>query len=72
MPRETETMTVAQVAERLKVQPKTVRKFIRSGTLKASNIGTPERPRYAIREAILLAFLEAREVVGVEEEPGGV
>jgi len=61
-------LTVADVADRLKVQPKTVRKFIQAGALKASNIGTRKRPRYAIREAFLEAFLEARAVTGIEEE----
>lgn len=63
-------LTVAEVAERLKIKPKTVRKLIRSGQLKASNIGSAKRPRYAIREAFLLAFLEAREVVGIEDDGG--
>lgn len=63
-------LNVAEVAERLKVRPKTVRKFIRSGALKASNIGSKKRPRYVIREAFLYAFLEARAVVGIEDEGG--
>lgn len=61
-------LTVAEVAERLKLNIKTVRKFIRSGALKASNIGTGKRSRYAIKEASLEAFLECREVVGIEDE----
>lgn len=68
MPRD--VLTVAEVAARLRIRPKTVRKFIRSGALKASNIGTAKRPRYAIREDFLDAFLEARAVVGIEEEGG--
>ncbi len=69
-----ETLTTRHVAERLHVQPKTVRKWIKTGELKASNLGGKKRPRYVIREASVEAFLEARAVVGIEqdtEETGG-
>lgn len=61
-------LTVAEVAARLKIKPKTVRKLIRSGQLKASNIGSKKGPLYAIREAFLIAFLKEREVVGIEDD----
>ncbi|WP_158949968.1 helix-turn-helix domain-containing protein [Pseudodesulfovibrio cashew] len=58
--------TVAEVAARLEVSVKTVRKFIRTGQLKAYNLGSKKRYRYAIRKAFLEAFLAAREVTGIE------
>lgn len=63
-------LTVAEVAAALKIKPKTVRKFIRTGQIKASNIGTKKAPRYAIQEAYLQAFLDSREVVGIEGDGG--
>jgi excisionase family DNA binding protein len=63
-------LTVAEVAGRLRVTHKTVRKFIHNGSLKASNLGTRKRPRYAIQAAFLKAFLEARQVVGIESDGG--
>lgn len=72
MPHDTATLTVAEVAAQLRVGEKKVRAYIRTGDLKASNLGTTKRPRYAIRKAMLEAFLEAREVVGIEEDGGDV
>ncbi|MFK4765459.1 helix-turn-helix domain-containing protein [Desulfobaculum sp. SPO524] len=62
------TLTVRQVAERLECRPEYVRGLIRRGELRASNLGTAERPRYRIRAISLEAFLDEREVVGIEED----
>lgn len=52
-----EYFTVAEVAEILKLNPETVRNYIRQGRLKASKIGR----EYRISEKRLQEFLEATE-----------
>ncbi len=56
--RQGEWFTVDEVAERLKVNPVTVRGWIRSGELKAVQLG---RAGYRIIEADLQAFLDQRK-----------
>lgn len=56
------TLTVREVATRLGVSTEHVRRLIRSGELRASNIGTTKRIVYRVREGALLRFLDAREV----------
>lgn len=50
-----------QVARQLGVAPETVIGWIRSGQLKASNLASGIRPRFAIRPADLDAFLLSRQ-----------
>lgn len=55
-------LTPPQVAEQLGVDPATVICWIRSGQLKASNVGKgAQRPRYKIRQSDLDQFLKSRQ-----------
>ena len=55
-------LTPPQAAEQLGVDPSTVIGWIRTGQLRASNIGKGgKRPRYRIRESDLDAFLKSRQ-----------
>lgn len=51
-------LTPNEVKEKLNVCYKTVIKYIRTGKLNASNIGTLERPRYRIKQEDLDDFLK--------------
>ncbi|MCT4626986.1 helix-turn-helix domain-containing protein [Halodesulfovibrio sp.] len=62
----TTTLTVKDVAAVLGIQVEVVRRLIRRGELRASNIGTAAKPMYRIRQAALEKFLDEREVLGVE------
>ncbi len=53
-------LTVGEVAERLRVNEVTVRRWIQRGELPALNVGG-RRPEYRIRQAAFEAFIEARE-----------
>ena len=53
-------LTTAEVRTILKVSNKTLLKYIHTGQLKSSNIGTGSRPRYRIRRDDLGTFLEER------------
>ena len=64
----TKTLSVKQVAEELETRPEWVRRMIRSGEIKASNIGKGTRPVYRIRKTTLDAFIEERTVLGIQEE----
>ena len=55
-----EYWTVAEVAARLKVDPETVRRWIRSGELKAVPLG--HRTGYRITESDLDAFIQSRKL----------
>ena len=52
-------MTVETVAGRLKCDPKTVRKYIQDGSLKAANFGSWERPVYKVSESDFYEFYHA-------------
>jgi len=54
----TEYLTVSEVAERLKVQPLTVRRWLNSGDLTGIQLG--DRAGWRITEEDLRDFLEAR------------
>lgn len=60
------TLTVRDAAKILGVDVEVVRKLIRRGELRASNIGTPAKPLYRIRQAALDKFLDDYEVIGTE------
>ena len=49
-------LTVEAVAQRLKCDPKTVRKYIQDGKLGAANFGTWDRPVWKISEADFAEF----------------
>ena len=57
-------LTVEDVATRLSVHPDTVRRWIKSGELRAINLGV--RAGYRIPKSALDEFLKQRE-----ERPGG-
>src|SRR5205814_5905575 len=78
-PNPEELLTVAQVAQLLKVIPDTVRTWIQSGALTASRPGDGARPgrKYRVRRVDLDAFVAAsqrppasQEVVSVAEAEG--
>jgi excisionase family DNA binding protein len=52
-----ELLTTSQVAEELKIDVKTVRKWINNGELEASDLGR----EYRVRRRDLEAFLESRK-----------
>ena len=52
-----ELLTTSQVAEELKIDVKTVRKWINNGELEASDLGR----EYRVRRRDLDAFLESRK-----------
>ena len=54
----TEYLTVSEVAERLKVQPLTVRRWLNSGALTGIQLG--DRAGWRITEEDLRDFLETR------------
>lgn len=49
--------TVAEIAERLKIRPDSVRRFIRQGTLRASRLGTGPKAKLRISESAVKEFL---------------
>jgi excisionase family DNA binding protein len=53
--------TVPEIAKFLRVSPETVRGWIESGELEASNLSTSSRPRYSISAADFLSFEESRK-----------
>lgn len=55
-------LTIPQVAERLQLNEQHIRKLIRRGELRASNIGGAHRPSYRIEETAVEEFLQARAV----------
>ena len=63
-----QTLTVVEVAKRLKVRPEWVRKAIKSKELRGHNVGTKARPRYRVREDVLSAFIDARTVNDIERD----
>ena len=54
----TEYLTVSEIAERLKVQPLTVRRWLNNGALTGIQLG--DRAGWRITEDDLREFLEAR------------
>ena len=61
-----EYLTVTEVAERLKVTPLTVRRWLNSGALGGVHLGN--RAGWRITEAELSAFLESRRRPAADEE----
>ena len=57
---EDQWLTVSEVAERLRVNEVTVRRWIQRGELVALNVGG-RRPEYRVRQTALDAFIDARE-----------
>ena len=55
-----DTLTVPDVARELKTSEDTIRGWINSGQLRASDIGT-QRPRYVILRDDLNTFLKSRQ-----------
>jgi excisionase family DNA binding protein len=52
--------TVAQVAERLQVNPETVRRWLRSGELRGRLLG--DKAGYRVEEGDLRNFIEQRKI----------
>ena len=61
-----EYLTVADVAERLKVQPLTVRRWLKSGDLAGIQLG--DRAGWRITEDDLASFLDQRRSGGASGE----
>jgi hypothetical protein len=58
---EKDTYSPADIAKRLHVSPATVRHWITTRQLKASNLASGQRPRYIIQPDALEAFLKMRQ-----------
>lgn len=56
-----DVLTPPEIADWLATSPETVLGWIKSGQLKASNLATGNRPRYAILPDDLAAFLKSRQ-----------
>lgn len=59
-----EIYTIEEVAKRLKVHDRTVRRYIKSGDLKAVNLGSDSQPNWRIQEEDFLSFLDKRKTKG--------
>jgi len=62
-------LTFAEVCERLRMSPKTLRKLITSGEIEASRVGSHGiggNGQYRITEEALAAYIERRKVVPVK------
>lgn len=53
--------TIDEIAEQLKVHDRTVRRYIKSGDLKAVNLGSENQPNWRIQDIDFLAFLEKKK-----------
>jgi excisionase family DNA binding protein len=60
-------LTINEVAERLKVTPLTVRRWLNAGSLAGRQSG--DRAGWLIAETDLQTFLDARRRGGVQERP---
>ncbi len=58
---DTQLLTVEEVAQRLKMHPETVRRWIRDGQLHAIRFGTGKRASLRIRESEVERFLANQE-----------
>jgi excisionase family DNA binding protein len=58
-------LTVNEVAERLKVTPLTVRRWLNAGSLEGIQLG--DRAGWRVTESDLQTFLDARRRGGVQE-----
>jgi excisionase family DNA binding protein len=64
MQHDSELLTVADVAQRLRVSTSTVRNLIRRRVLHGINVGSAKRPHWRILGAELERFLREREGSG--------
>jgi excisionase family DNA binding protein len=55
------SLTISELAEKLRVGRPEIRKWIRSGEFRAVDLGDPGRPRLLITPDRLEAFLKGRE-----------
>ena len=55
-----QTLTVAEIAEHLKLNPQTVRDWCKSGQLEAVNVGTPARAIWRVSVTSLERFKRSR------------
>lgn len=68
MPTQPPLMDIPAVAQRLSVGRNFVYARIRDGSLKAIDIGTPDRPRLRVSEAHLTEFIKARQDTGTDHD----
>ncbi len=61
LPESRTVLTPPQVAEQLGVAPETVVTWIKNGELKAANLATSSRPRYAVTPEDVQDFLKKRQ-----------
>lgn len=67
-----EWLTVEEVADFFRVNPETVRRWIRAGELPVLDLGGP-RAGYRIRRSDLASFTESRYgVIGIRRREGSV
>lgn len=68
LPTQPPLMDIPTVAKRLSVGRNFVYARIRDGSLKAVDIGTPDRPRLRVSEAHLAEFIKARQDTGTDHD----
>jgi excisionase family DNA binding protein len=56
-----EIYTIKEAAELLKVHDRTIRRYIKSGELKAANLGSEEQPNWRITEEDIKEFLDSKK-----------
>jgi excisionase family DNA binding protein len=71
--RPADLLTTAEAARLLGLQPDTLRRYVRSGRLRAVTVGTPRRPcgrRYRFHRAAVLRLLRTRALPAPPDSPG--
>jgi len=61
-------LTLAEIAEELRMSPATIRSWISKGTLRAMRAG---QRKWLVRRSELDRMLAGKEVIGPEDQPGG-
>ncbi len=67
-PQEDPWLTLAEIAEELRMSPATIRSWISNGTLQATRAG---RRKWLVRRSELDRMLGGQDLLGPEDQPGG-
>src|SRR5205085_436436 len=67
-PQDDPWLTLAEIAEELRMSPATIRSWISKGTLRAMRAG---QRKWLVRRSELDRMLAGRDVIGPEDQPGG-
>ena len=68
VPEDDPWLTLAEIAEELRMSPATIRSWISKGTLRAMRAG---QRKWLVRRSELDRMLAGKEVIGPEDQPGG-